>query len=517
MDKLLPNQIVNLGADGDTLGDDTNTPVAYHANPTAEGMALAEKQMIAKCMRVLNDRYTNNLRRWNYYLGKNVLNDLGLAFPAGNKIARKIHPVCGWAARAVDMLAARSTLDYFVMPEGVDDTALRAAYEDNDLGGVYQSMLIDELICGVEFMSVTSGIDKWDEGEIFIGTHSAFDAACIWDRRKRRIAYGITISDADDMGNVSTLNLFTDNAIYTYSRDITNGVSEIWTRTETPNPLGRPALEPMMYRPSEHRPLGRSRITESAISTIDNAVREEMRSEVAAETYTAPQRVFLNVDPKKISLNSKGWDNYWHSYVAIGGGTNGQNASALQFNPPGMQDHVLYMRQLAMEFAGEMYLPINAMGIVQDNPSSAEAIFAAQESLVVEAERMNRINGRALRNVALMVMALSQGKRVNELTPEEKSINAKFKAEDRPSRVSAAQAMLEQVQAIPRIAETDVALEELGYDDGQISRMRATWQRTQGTEFIKQLVEKGSPTLQAPTTTIEADKPQAEEQASKDE
>lgn len=504
---LLPSQVVNLGADGDDAyidDDEQALPVAVTV-PDADGMEPFEAVMIAKCMNVLNDRRANNLTRWKYYFGKNVLQDLGLAFPKGNRIARKIHPVCGWASKAVDMLAARSTLDYFVMPETVDDTALREAYEANDLGGVYQSILIDELVCGVEFLSVSLGIEGWDEGSVFIGTHSALDAACVWDRRRRRIAYGITISDTDKNGSPTVMNLFTDDAVYTYSRDVVGGdYQQTWSRDVVGNPLGRPALEPMVYRPSEHRPLGRSRITESAMSNIDNAVREIMRSEVAAETYTAPQRVFLNVDPKKLELGSKEWNNYWHSYVAIGGGTNGQSAQALQFNPPGMNDHVLYMRQLAMDFAAEMYLPANAMGIIQDNPSSAEAIFAAQESLVIEAERMNRINGRSLRNVALMVMALSQGKRVSELTDDERALQAKFKAEDRPSRTSASKAILEQVQAIPKIAETDVALEELGYDDGQIERMHATWQRAEGNQLIQSLIESGTPTLSAPPSTLQA-------------
>ena len=514
---LMPEQIVNLGASGDELDGETFARVQSSVMvPNAEDMEPGEADMIRRCVEVLNDRRNGNLRRWRYYYGKNVLTDLGLAFPSGNRIARKIHPVCGWAAKAVDMLAARSVLDYFVMPETVDDTPLRRAYEDNDLGGVYQSMLIDELVCGVEFMSVTSGIEGWDDGEIFIGTHSALDAACVWDMRRRRIAYGITISDTDDNGDPTTMNLFTDENVITYARPVTGGTySEVWTRTVVPNILGRPALEPMMYRPSALMPLGRSRITASAMSTIDNVVREIMRSEVAAETYTAPQRVFLNVDPKKLQLGSKEWNNYWHSYVAVGGGNNGQSAQALQFNPPGMNDHVVYMRQLAMDFAGEMGLPASAMGIVQDNPSSAEAIFAAQEELVIEAERMNRINGRALRNVALMVMALAGRCKVSELPDDVRMVQAKFKAEDRPSRTSAAQAILEQVQAIPKIADTDVALEELGYDDGQIARMHATWQRTEGNRLIQSLIESGTPALSAPQSAIQA--PEANQETETDE
>lgn len=506
---LLPQQVVNGPGsdDGDVLDMETPSGVLSPIVPNAEGMTAAEIDMVTRCVNVLNNRSTNNRRRWEYYFGKNIMRNLGLAFPHGNMIARRIHPVCGWAAKAVDMLAARSSLDYFTMPDGVDDTALRKAYDDNDLEGTYQSIVIDELVCGVEFMTVTSGIKGWDEGDIFIGTHSALDAACVWDPRRRRIAYGITVSDADQNGVPRTLNLFTDNAIYTYSRV---GDDDVWTRTVVHNPLGRPAMEPLVYRPSDIQPLGRSRVTRSVMSIVDNAVREVMRSEVAAETYTVPQRVLLNVDPAKIKADSKEWNNYWHSYMAVGSDGRGNAATAQQLNPPGMQDHILYMRELAMQMAGETHIPPTSLGVIQDNPSSAEAIYAAKEDLIIEAERMNARNGRALRNVALMVLALSKGCKVSELTEEELGIRAKFRAEDRPSQVTASQAILQQVQAIPRIGETDVALEELGYDDGQIERMHSAWDRSAGEELIRSIVEGGAPTLSAPPGTIQAQEAGAE-------
>jgi hypothetical protein len=36
------------------------------------------------------------------------------------------------------------------------------------------------------------------------------------------------------------------------------------------------------------------------------------------------------------------------------------------------------LRQLAAQFAGETGVPLNSLGVVQDNPSSAEAIYATR-------------------------------------------------------------------------------------------------------------------------------------------
>ena len=41
-----------------------------------------------------------------------------------------------------------------------------------------------------------------------------------------------------------------------------------------------------------------------------------------------------------------------------------------------MEPHIAYMRNLAARFSGATNVPISELGIVQDNPSSAEAIYA---------------------------------------------------------------------------------------------------------------------------------------------
>ena len=46
-----------------------------------------------------------------------------------------------------------------------------------------------------------------------------------------------------------------------------------------------------------------------------------------------------------------------------------------------------------------------------------------------------------------------------------------------PSEVSQAQASQARVQAVPRLAETDVELERMGYTPDQIQRIRTDWDR----------------------------------------
>lgn len=56
-----------------------------------------------------------------------------------------------------------------------------------------------------------------------------------------------------------------------------------------------------------------------------------------------------------------------------------------QLTQGSMQPHIDYMRSLAVRFSGETNVSLSELGVVSDNPSSAEAIYAAKEALVAAA------------------------------------------------------------------------------------------------------------------------------------
>jgi len=123
------------------------------------------------------------------------------------------------------------------------------------------------------------------------------------------------------------------------------------------------------------------------------------------------------------------------------------------------------------------------LGIVHDQPASAEAIYAEREELVIEANAANRVYGAALRNVAITAVMLRDN--LTEVPAEAKKLRAKFRNPATPSVISAATAVSQQVSAVPWLAETDVILESMGYDQATITRLQA--QKRQGA--VQGLVE----------------------------
>lgn len=256
-----------------------------------------------------------------------------------------------------------------------------------------------------------------------------------------------------------------------------------WVASYRPHGMGRPLMEPMPYEPTLERPFGQSRITRTVMSITDDAVREKARSEIAAEFAAFPQKWLLGTDAETINDGNR-YSAAMGVMQEVAKDPDGDSPTIWQSPQLTMQPHIDYMRSLAAQFAGETDLPLSSLGVVSDNPSSAEAIYAAKEDLVIDAQNLNRSNAQALRNVALMALAVAHGTDWATERDAGHGVEPMFRDEARPSVVSMSDALLKQVQAIPWLADTSVALEMLGYTEEQRQRMQADRRRAQGRAVL---------------------------------
>lgn len=136
-------------------------------------------------------------------------------------------------------------------------------------------------------------------------------------------------------------------------------------------------------------------------------------------------------------------------------------------------------------------MPISELGVVSDNPSSAEAIYAAKEPLVIDAQNLNADNGEALVNVATMALAAANDTDFATEAARGLAIQPKFRNPAMPSIVSQADAMVKMISALPWLADSDVALEEFGFSDDQIQRLKSDRARSQGRALVQQVMGDG--------------------------
>lgn len=467
---------------------------------SVDGLTVEEAAEFAALVQVWAATSRRNALRMKYYLGQNTLKDLGISIPPQLK---NTETVIGWPAKAVDMLAARSMFDGFVSEgEGDDPLGLRPILVANQFDAAYEQAVRSELIHCSAFWTVTKGDGSLGEPEVLISMRSATFAAALWDYRKRRIRSGLAIIDVtrDYPHDPTAITMYLDDWVITCER----GDSNDWRVVDRlENPLGRPLMEPMAFLPDFYRPFGRSRITREVMSITDSAQRGALRAEVLMEANTAPQKLLLGADDDAFDMEK--WTAYITSFLAVTKDQDGGTPSVVQLPQLTPQGAISYMQHLAMRFAGATGVPVSSLGLVQENAASAESMWAAKDDLVTTAQSLNRGNRIALVNVARMAVALRDGVGLGELPVEALSLQARFRNPSMPSVVSQSDAMVKQISAIPWLAETEVALEELGYDESQITRLLDAKRRSEGRSVVDALLSgRSAPRVGAAVESVEA-------------
>lgn len=443
----------------------------------AEGLTEEEREMLRRLLDVWQQKLTRNTLKSRYYEGRNKLVNFGIAIPPN---LETVEAVVGWPALAVDKLQVRSVFDGFTFG-GANADKMKRIMDQNQIAVGYEQAVTSELVHSCVFPTISRG--REGEPAAVINFHSAETAAALWDYRKKRIKCGLVVVDIAYVGRTSRVeptwvNLHTDEAVIEIRKD-----GKRWIADKKKHPMGRPMMDVMAYRPSLKRPFGKSRISRAVMSTTDSAVRTCLRSELGAEFYTTPQKYLLGADEK--DFDKPKWEAYIGSVFLAGRDPEtGELPQFGQLPQASMQPHTDYLRTLAAKFSGETSVPVSELGIIHDNPSSAEAIYAAKESLIIEAASLNKVNGEALRNIAMMAVAIVENKALKDLTEEERDITVHFRNPARPSIVSQADAMVKIAAAAPWIAETEVFLEELGFDEDTRRRLMSDKRRSQARMML---------------------------------
>lgn len=448
------------------------------SKPIVPGLPEKYAAQLSETVDVWNATVYRNGLRNKYYDAKNTIKDLGISIPP--PLLGKISTVVGWPAKAVSSLAVRSRFDGFSFDGS--DSGLGTILDENDFYTTYRQAVTSELTNSCVFCTVTRG--GIGEPDVVLSMYSAINSAAVWDYRRKRIRCGLVVSDFSKTGQPTGYNLFSDDAVVSIRKN-----DSTWSYSIMPHPMGRPLMEPMVYNPTLDRPFGRSRISRAVMSITDEAVRETLRTSIASEFFTAPQRYIMGADPDLFDSMPK-WEAYIGSFLALTRDDNGDVPNVGQFTQGSMQPHTEYMRSLASQFAGETNVPISSLGVVSDNPSSAEAIYAAKEDLIIEAESLNELNGRSLRNIGLMALAIKGNKSLSELTDGERSIQPKFMNPARPSLVSQSDAMVKQASVVPEITRTRVYWEELGYTHEQVDALLRAVQQSTASQTVKEMLDK---------------------------
>lgn len=446
-------------------------------------LTAAEKEEVHFLLRQMVRVAPRNTTRTLWYEAKNVVEHLGIAVP---ETLETIAPVLGWSARAVDDVAERTILDGFVAPgDAVAAAGLDDVWSDNKLPLLSSQVHTSTYKYSVTFVAAVPGGPG--ERPVIIRAYSATTSTGRWSDLHGRLSSFLTLSSKDVFGRVNGFVLFTSEAIIACTL-----VAGTWTVDRRTHKAGRPPVVAIIHNPSVENAFGTSRITRPVMSIGQRAVRTLLRMEVSAEFYSSPQRAVLGADESDFvdSATGKmktGWEVTIGKLLALSRGDDGELPEVHQFQQATMQPHVEMIRSDAALFSAETGIPVDTLGVIHDNPSSAEGVDARYKKL-------NAAVGTALLSFGegwADVMRLAVIMRDDDARAADglRQLSANMRPPHLASFGEASAAVAQQVGAIPWLAETTVVLRRLQYSKAEIDEMLQEKQRAGASSRIAQLVE----------------------------
>lgn len=446
----------------------------------------SELDVIKSLFAVWSEKYPRNVIRSQY-------RDMRVRIkPTGNMPAEaiaRVEAVSEWPDKAVTALAERSVFEGFVMPGGDQDpfdlkSILRANRFDLELPQAIDSTYTHS--CA--FITTAMGDVQSGEPEVLVMAREATWSAARWDSRRRVVRDMLAITDTDDQGQPTAMDVMFPYVVLS----LTRRPSGSWVADRRPNALGEVLAEPLVYEPSLTRPFGRSRINRAVMNITDRALLTIIRSEIASDFYATPRMYALGVAQDAFTKGK--WQAAIDSWFAVTKDEDGDTPTVGQFPQMTMQPLNDHYRTIATQFSGATGVPVSSLGIVTDNPPSAEALYADDRRIVNTARRQNRFMGAALARVGQRIVKLR-----GQETPDLVDLDVAWANPAFTSPQTSADALVKLSSVFPWLSESEVALEYAGFSQAEITRLLSDKRRAQGSGVLAQLTK-----LRGQTNAVQA-------------
>lgn len=451
------------------------------------GLKDEDAKAFARMQQVIRTKRNVNQLRIEYADSEKQLEEIGFSIP--DYMKQSFQTPLGWAEKVYKVPARRIRPDGFSLtrPSTMLDQ-IEDVFYDHYTAQMERMAIEASLELGPAFVFVTPGDTSKGEPKALITARNALDATCETDNRTGR-----TLRALEELSRNEYLLYLPGK---TYKVAITEKGAD-YEVTDTYNGIGdRVMVTPYVWGKSLRRPYGKSRISKPIMGFVNAGVRTLLRQEVSAEFYSSPQRALLGADKRHFT----GQDGKPISPLqALIGGIWGlpdirdEETGDLvrpkleQLSQATFQPHGEMMRGLAMQVSGESSIPVAYLGVLHDNPSSAEAIRANESDMINML--MDELDGYGVARVQVArdVAAVINGSWTPALETELRGLQSNFRDPGTVTKSEQSDAGLKYVQAFPD-GDPEVAQEIYGLDRMQIQRNMRYRQEQLANQRLNQLL-----------------------------
>lgn len=435
----------------------------------------SDANLLGQLIQVFEAKRNRNMVRSVYYDGKAALKDFGISLPPK---MRGIEAALGWIGKGVHALTDRSQFEGFVSAEDSEDPFnLSEILWDNRFRVEFPAATVSSAVHGCSFLTVSQGDVQAGEPSVLVLPRAADSSAAIWDSRRRTLRGFLSVVEMDGP-QVTKMVMYTPEKVVSLSRG-----ERSWRADVRRNPLGMVSVAPLVHKFELGRPLGHSRITRAAMGYSDSALRTIVRAEVSAEFYSAPEYYLFGTDVSEFIGNDK-WTAIMGRIKAMDTEPGDEKPDLHRFTGASPQPHTDQLRMWANLFADDQDLDVKFAD--SSNPSSADAIFAAKESLITTTKDANAMWGFGAVQAMHLAVMLRDG--LSSVPVELRSLSAQFTPPEIVSPSARADAFSKLATAMPGFGESEVGMEFAGLSREQVIRFQADRKRAQAGDRLSQLV-----------------------------
>lgn len=431
----------------------------------------SESILVERLSRQLRDHQFRNVLKWQFYDERQAIKNIGIAIP---ETMLDVEATLGWAAIVVDSMHERMSWNGFVAPEQVNIDRLQVLSKRNKLRNEVSQAVLDSLITGTGFLAVTQGDEESGEDRVLVRAISSLNATYVWDERKNRAKAGLVLSVGDEGQRITTLYLEDETIEETVWADGTVEESRFVHNR------GRCGLVPVFNYLKTGSRIGRSELSRSLLYLIEHAVRTMLGMEYNREIYTTPQRYFTNTEPEQLGFEEtdtpweiaqKGYKVAMNRVAVIPPNEDGDKAEPKvgQFTAAPPTPYIQQMEMLSRQVAARASLSPTKFGFTTNNPPSADAIRADENSHVSKAIKRIEYVDQAMSEVAYLMLSIIDG-----AAPDPELLDAiasDWRDPATPTRAAAVDQAQKLVASGLVSAESRVLLKMVGFSPDEIKEI----------------------------------------------
>lgn len=408
--------------------------------------------------------------KYDYYNADHQIQDFGISTPRRMMNHR---PGIGWAGRAVNTLSDRVTFDGFAN----DTFGINAYFGSINAGTVIDKAKHDAFIAGCAFVAVA---DDPNTDRKLLVPFTALEATGIVDQTTGLLRCGLAVTRWALPVDGRRRKVFMPRDYIVFTQDFTAVYEDGTLYDLQVNPTGRCLLHPITHRLSADRPLGKSRLTNTARRIIQEVGRLKRREEIAEEFYSMPQR-YLNglaegakKDPALDSAIGKVW--------AITKDEDGDNPDIGQLPQMSIDGFIGAKKDKARDFCAETALTLRNLGYETGNPSSAESLAAMSDDLLLEAQKSQTEIGEQIKQIAITMRMAVDG--ISEVPDALKQMEPAFKPIFQVDIGATGDAVFKLQQAMPELVGTIAGYRLLGVSIREAEELQKRRIALQGNGFM---------------------------------